>query len=486
MRKWLLATTLLSTLSVPTVAAADPISMAIASTASSVLAAGGVAAATFTAFGLSLTGWGAVFAQFAIRAALGYALNALTPKPGSISRGYTVNSIGSALSHAVIYGEVKVGGAVFYQTTTSSNRYLHRCIAFAGHEIDSYTALYLNDEEVTIDGSGNVTAPAQYSGRVRIKLLTGTATQAADSDLVSEVTEWTTAHQAKGIAYAYVRYDGNGGSAAFPNGLPTLTAKIKGRKVYDPRTTSTSWSDNPVLCLRDYVLASFGLKADSTEVDDDYLSDQADICDQSVGGAKRYTCNGAFTRDTEPQAIVGAILSSMGGLFWYAQGAWGMKPASYVAPSVSFDESDLRGEINIATRNSRRSNFNTVRGIYRGEETSWQETDFTEVTNASYVTEDGGDTNYLDMNLTFTDTDVMAQRIATIALKRNRKQITVSAPFSLKALQVGIGDTVYFSNARAGWASKVFEVNDWRFALDDKQTPIIYLMLREIDSSVFS
>lgn len=486
MKKWLLTTTLLSTLAVPTVAKADPISMAIASTASSVLAAGGVAGASFTAFGLTLTGWGAVFAQFAIRAALGYALNALTPKPGSISRGYTVNSIGSALSHAVIYGHVKVGGAVFYQTTTASNRYLHRCIAFAGHEIDSYTAFYLNDDEVTLDGSGNVIAPAQYSGRVRIKSHTGTATQPADSDLVSEVTEWTTAHQAKGVAYAYVRYDGNGGSAAFPNGTPTLTAKIKGRKVYDPRTGLTAWSDSPVLCLRDYVLGPFGLRANSTEVDDSYLSGQADVCDEIVSGAKRYACNGAFTRDTEPQAVVGAILSSMGGMFWYAQGVWGMKPAAYSAPSVYFDESDLRGEFDIATRNSRRSNFNAVRGIYRGEETSWQETDFTEVSNASYLAEDGGEVNYLDMNLTFTDTDVMAQRIATIALKRNRKQITVSAPFSIKAMQVGIGDTVYFSNARAGWVNKVFEVNDWRFSLDDKQAPIINLMLREIDSGVFS
>ena len=187
-------------------------------------------------------------------------MRTLTPKPGSISRGYTVNSIGPALSHAVIYGEVKVGGAVFYQTTTSSDRYLHRCIAFAGHEVDSYTAFYLNDEEVTLDGGGNVTAPAQYSGYVRIKSHVGTTTQAADSDLVSEVTEWTTAHQAKGVAYAYVRYDGNGGSTAFPNGLPTLTAKVKGRKVYDPRDASTAWSDNPVLCLRDYVLSSFAIQ----------------------------------------------------------------------------------------------------------------------------------------------------------------------------------------------------------------------------------
>lgn len=483
----LLCTTALCVL--PTIAAADPISAAVAATASVVFGAGGVAATTFTAFGLSLTGAGAVFAHFAIRAALGYALNALTPKPtrGTAGRTYNVNTLGSALPHAVIYGETKVGGAVFYQTTTSSNRYLHRCIAFAGHEIDSFQAFYLNDEEVTLDGSGNVTAPAQYSGKVRIKSFVGTATQAASTDLVAEVTEWTTAHQAKGIAYAYVRYDGNTASSAFPNGQPpTLTARIRGKKVYDPRTTTTAWSDNPALCIRDYLTSDYGLAESASEINDDFFETAADICDEDVSGASRYTCNGAFTLDNTPESIIGGLISSMAGMFWYAQGQWGCRAAKYTAPTISFDEDDLLGEINIATRNSRRGNFNAVQGIYRGSETNYQESDFTSVTNASYVTEDGGYEVAQDMQLLFTDTDVMAQRIATIALKRNRKQITVTAPFTLRAMEVGIGDTIQLTNDRAGWTDKVFEVNDWRFSLSSGMVPQVQMLLREIDSSVFT
>ena len=486
MRRWLLATTLLSTLAVPSVASADPISMAIASTASSIFAAGGVAGMSLTLFGTTLaTGWGAAFAQFAIRAALGYALQSLskTGQRGSAGRGYTVNAIGSALPHQVIYGETRIGGGVFYQTTTgTANRYMHRCIAFAGHEIDSFTTFYLNDEALTLDGSGNVTAPAQYVGYVRILSHLGTTTQTADATLVSEVTEWTTNHRARGVAYAYVRYDYN--ATAFPNGIPTLTAKIKGKKVYDPRDGTTAWIDNPALIIRDYVTSDYGLN--DSAINDTVLEEAADVCDEVVSSAKRYTCNGAFLLDAEPESVVQALVASMGGLFWFAQGKWGAKAAKYEAPTLTFDQDDLLSGISIATRNSRRDNFNTVRGIYRGEETNWQESDFTEVTNATYVTEDGGTETPAEIPLLFTDTDVMAQRIATIALKRNRKQVTITAGFGTKALQVGIGDTIKFTNTRMGWTEKVFEVNDWRFAMPQGGEIQVQMLLREIDSGVFT
>ena len=94
------------------------LAIAAAATASSLIGAGGIASASFSAFGLSLTGFAAVGAQFAVRAALGYALNALsssTTRGGATSRGYqNVNQLGVALPHQVIYGETRIGGSVFY------------------------------------------------------------------------------------------------------------------------------------------------------------------------------------------------------------------------------------------------------------------------------------------------------------------------------------------------------------------------------------
>ena len=111
---------------------------------------------------------GAFSAAFVYTAGLGIAMAALAPKPPSLSgfgggssksnRGYQVTATGSALDHQVIYGKMKTGGArIFDGTTGTDNVQLHRVLAFAGHEIESFHQIYINDELATINSSGNVT-----------------------------------------------------------------------------------------------------------------------------------------------------------------------------------------------------------------------------------------------------------------------------------------------------------------------------------------
>ena len=138
--------------------------VAAVSTAVSVGAAA-IAGTAFTFIGLS--GFAAIASSFLVSTAMGAALNALAPKPptASATRGYSIaGESGAAIDHQIIYGETKVGGVRVYDTTTggSTNKFLHRILVFAGHEIDSYVKIYVNDDEVTINGSNDVTAPSQY------------------------------------------------------------------------------------------------------------------------------------------------------------------------------------------------------------------------------------------------------------------------------------------------------------------------------------
>lgn len=487
MKRLLLATCSVLALSA-TPALADPISLAVAaiSTASSVISAGGIAAATFSAFGMSLTGLAAVGAQFAVRAALGYALNALsssTTRGQAASRGYQgVNQLGPALPHQVIYGETRIGGAVFYQTLSSSDQHLHRLIAFAGHEIDSYQAIYVNDEQVTLDGSGNVTSPSKWSGKIRIKQYLGTDDQTADTDLTTEVSEWTSDHRARGIAYLYIRFNG---ASNFPSGVPVVTAKIRGKKIYDPRTATTAWSDNPALCIRDYLLSDYGLGERTSDINDTLFEAAADDCDTIVAGAKQYTCNGSFLLDGDPEDIIRNMLSSMGGIFWNYAGDWAILAAKYRSPTLSLSEDDMRSELQIATRHSRRDNFNAVRGQYKGSETNYQPDDYTEVTSGLFLQEDGGIRAATELNLIFTDTLIQAQRIARTFLRRNRNQITVSGAFGLRAIDVKVGDNVSLSVNHLGWTNKVFEVVDWRLGMKDLDIQV-NMILREMSEDVFT
>lgn len=432
--------------------------------------------------------------SFLVHAGLGIAMSALAPKPKDISnfggksnRGYNVTQTGSALDHQIIYGKMKTAGVrVFDGTTGTDNVQLHRVLAFAGHEIESFEQIYINDEVATIDGSGNVTSPSRYSGLVTIKEHLGTSTQAADSDLVSNVSGWTGNHRLRGIAYLYVKltYD----TDAFPNGVPEVSAVIKGKKVYDPRTSTTAWSDNPALCVRDYLTTTgYGLGEAVANINDTAFTTAANICDETStdAGTTRYTANGAFTTGTTPQDLLEGLITSMGATLWYTQGAWNVKAAKWTAPVLDLNEDDLRSGISLATRHSRRDNFNTVNGTFRGDESNWQVTDFPPVTNAAFVTADGGLESTLDMDLPFTDNSIESRRIARIMLERNRQQLQFQASFGLRAFQVQTGDNVRITNTRLGWTNKEFEVVSWTFGLQNEYDLQVEMTLKEISSSVF-
>jgi hypothetical protein len=440
--------------------------------------------------GLGLAG------HFLVTTAMGAALNALAPKPKapnlSASQGYQISGTsGAALDHQIIYGEARVGGARIYDASTGgNNEFLHRIMAFAGHEIDSYQAIYLNDEVVTLDGNGNVTSPSRYNGFVRIKTYLGTDAQTANTNLVSETStltdgRWTNNHRLRGIAYIYVRFKYN--ADAFPNGVPSVSAKIRGKKVYDPRTTTTAWSNNPALCIRDYLTAPYGLEQPANRIDDTLVTTAANICDQVVDGEKRYTCNGAFTTGQEPAQILTDLLTSMGGLLWYGQGKWRMRAAAYTAPVLTLDEDDLRSSVSVSTRHSRRDNFNSVKGTFAGDETDWQPADYPEVDDGgAYLATDNNVPNVLDFPLPFTSSNKTAQRIARIALRRNREQLTVSASFGLRAFKVQVGDNIALTSTRFGWAEKPFEVLSWTFGLVEGSDIQVQMTLREISSAVFT
>jgi len=460
-------------------------------------AAGIIAGAAFSAFGVGTTvlGLGA-FGSFLALSAVGLALNALAPKPRfpQSERGYAVTQFGPALDQQVIYGETRIAGArVFDGATGSNNKFLHRAIVFAGHEVEEFSEVYLNDYKLTVDlATGAVTSAnngvettTRYNNRVRIIARNGTDNQTAIPEMIDEIPEWTSAHRLRGLAYLYIRLEFD--ADVFPNGVPEITATIKGKKVFDPRTSTTAWSANPALCIRDYLTNSrYGMGSTAGEIDDVLVAQAANVCEQTVESENRYTMNGAFTTDAAPADVLQNMLTSMGGLLWHAQGAWRMKPAYYTAPVLALGLDDLRGGLQIQTRAARRDNFNTVRGTFRGAESDWQVTDYKPVSDPAFVTADGGFDAAIDLDLPFTSSHLTAQRIARIALQQQREQVTVSGRFGLRAFQVQVGDNVTITNPRLGWTNKEFEVVTWTFTLTEDLALEVIMTLRETSEAVFT
>ena len=442
---------------------------------------------------------GALFAAYAVgylavTAVTSIIMKALMPSAQSAagSRGYTVNSQGSAQDHQIIYGEVRVGGPIIYdEATGADNKFFHRIVAVAGHEVDSFVTFYANDEALTVDGSGNVTAPANYVGYMRILTGSGADNQLANATLLSESAHWTNSCTLSGIAYIYARFEYN--QDAYPNGIPSITAVVRGKKLYDPRNGATEWSSNPALCIRDYLKSSYGLSEADSKIDDAAIISAANICDQTVTNdatastptSTRYTCNGSFTTQVTPYDTFSNLVSAMGGKIWYGQGKWRIKPAYWTAPVMDINNDDFRSGVGVSTRHSRRDNFNTLSGTFRGSESDWQITDYPSVTNATFLAADNGEESVADVPLTFTAFSLEASRLGLIALEANRQQLTVSASFGLRTLELEIGDNVRITNTRFGWDNKEFEVQSWSFGLTDALDLQVDMVLRETAETIY-
>ena len=143
----------------------------------------------------------------------------------------------------VIYGTVRVGGLIAHAESTENDKFLHLIIVLASHEINAISKVYFDGEELTISTNA-VTAPARYNGKAKVYTHLGTDGQAADANLVAESSSWSNAHKLSGIAYLYVRleYDQD----AFANGIPEITALVQGKKVFDPRDSSTSFKSKTI------------------------------------------------------------------------------------------------------------------------------------------------------------------------------------------------------------------------------------------------
>lgn len=200
----------------------------------------------------------------------------------------------------VVYGEAMVSGPMVYAHVTGTDKeYLHLVIALAGHEVTGFGSMYFDDEIVgTLDGSGNVTS-GTFSGLARVQFVTGTTSQSAFSDLVTDSGgKWTSAHQGKGVAalYARLKWDQD----KYPGGIPQVRVLVRGKACYDPRTASSAYTMNPALVLRDYLTSSLGLGCDSAEIDDTALATAADVCDEWVAldGGVSITVTADHTAET--------------------------------------------------------------------------------------------------------------------------------------------------------------------------------------------
>ncbi|QBQ72763.1 putative tail fiber protein [Roseobacter phage CRP-6] len=431
-------------------------------------------------------------------------LSALSPKPdfGSIgSGGLLINSKGATEPAQVVYGQVRKGGTVtFVESTGDNNKILHQIVVLAAHEVEEIGDIYLNDEIATMSNEDVTSAP--FNGYVKIYKHRGNQTSINDafanstSTLANTIVSETSADNdfvGKGLAYLYCRFTYD--QDAFVNGLPVVTAVIKGKKV--TKTVSgvdqtPVYSNNAAWVIKDYLTSNYGMNDDDINIDYTTFEAAADVCDQTdilSDGTAQYTINGVINLNQPLRTVLEQMMTSCGGTLFWGAGMWKLYAGEFTTPTKTFTLDDLRSGVSLDTRVSSRDNFNKVTGTFIDKDQDWISADYPAVTSATFLTEDDDVETPLDLALPYTTNSFAAQRLAKQMLFRSREQISLSADFGLEALDVEVGDFVKFRNERYGWGAgneKTFEVIGWRLNPDPENLDLrVNLTLRESSQAAF-
>ena len=429
-------------------------------------------------------------------------ITALTPKPDqnpNNSNGLQVNSKNALAPMQFVYGKVRKGGIITFQEVTGgNNKILHQIISLAGHEIDSVEDVYFNDSIIQMS-NGGVTS-AIWDNKIKVYIHDGSQTSATDAFANSTETLATTLHAettvtsdfiGKGIAYIYCRFEYD--STVFSNGLPQVTAVVKGKKVVttiNGVAQTPTWTDNAAWIIRDFIASDYGLEDSS--IDYATFEEAASVSEDTTvlsDSSKQYTINGVVQASQNSGTVLQEMMTSLGGTLFWGAGAWRLFAGAFVAPTKILTLDDLRSGISLDTKMSMANNFNAVRGTFIDRDEGYVSADYPQINSSAFLAEDNGIESILDLALPYTTNPIAAQRLAKQMLFRNREQLTLSAEFGLNALNIEVGDFIKFRNDRYGWTTgneKTFEVTDWKLSPNVEEGDLrVSMTLRESSSSAY-
>jgi len=431
-------------------------------------------------------------------------------RPNDDQRGVLVNKESNIEQIPVIYGERRVGGVrVFVSTdgTTSTgaytwksgydadteayaefensptNEYLYIALVLAEGEVESITDLIIDDVPIT---------DSKFSGLIDYDVYLGSDAQTMPTTaLLRGVNEfWTADHRLRGVAFLGLRFKWD--EEAFA-GVPDVTALVKGRKLYDPRTATTAWSDNPALCIRDYLTNTrYGKGLATSAVDDTAIGVAATACDESVteysGGVtgKLFTCNTVLDTSKTLFDNLNILLLGCRGFLPYSQGEYRLKIDGSGSSQFAFTTDHIIGGISIQGE-SKSDKYNRVTVKFPNPDANWQPdtaiwppAGSTEET--AYLAADGGVLLQEEIELDTITNYYQARDLARVLLLRSRNGITCAIKVTSEALQLEIADVITVTHPTPDWTAKPFQVMGLQ--LNDDGTVDIALL--EYDSTIYT
>lgn len=445
---------------------------------------------------VGLVGTAATIASAALSVAIGlglsFAAQALMPKPKTgVKGGARLNlQVATDAPRDVILGEAATGGQlVFWHVYGNSNKHLRLLIALASHPIEGVTEILIDGEAVTWNPTtGEV---SEYPG-MTITLYDGTQV-AADAGVVANSDgRWTTNEVGAGVAYVsiYAEYK----AKTYPKGIPSFLFRVKGAKLFDPRTSSTAYTNNAAVITYNLLrgisyngLHLIGLRAPVEGIADDDAQAAMNACDEDVplkagGTEKRYRCGLIVNCDMTNRSVIEAVLAAMGGRLIHAGGVYRIQAGVAQTSVAHISDDDLISDEQLVTvpKFSRSELVNAIFGSFADPAIQHKMQPLPPRTSSSDEAADGGIRLARTVDLAGVFSGPQGQRLMEIERRRARRMLTVQGVFRARWSVLEVGDWVTFTSPRRGYVAKQFEVIKTLTRVD--QT--VDLTLRETDAAI--
>ncbi|MEY5101222.1 MAG: hypothetical protein RJA36_3941, partial [Pseudomonadota bacterium] len=333
----------------------------------------------------------------------------------------------------------------------------------------------------------------------RIRTYLGTDAQNVGADLAAEYPGNLTATDAfAGIALAVV--DLVYSEDAFPQGIPNITATMRGAKCLDPRDASTAWTENPALHAYHYAMWVHGWRVPVDEIREQDVIDAADICDTSTVFTlgvddvtlPRYRCGIVISSAADPRQSMGDIMETMAGRWGWAGGTLRMRCGAMAAPLWALDSSWLAQQVGaggqasagpvVSIRNgvAREEKINHVAGTCIDPDQRYQALPYPAVRDDVLIAADGAEYR-LEAVMPGVNHIAHAQHLASIVIREGQAPLRMDITSNLSAYPLELFDVGTVTLARYGMTAKTMEVIGWRWRPADG----VQLRLAEITDAIF-
>lgn len=369
------------------------------------------------------------------------------------------------------YGRVKTSGPWVFAESYQGNFY--KVLALGVGPFDAIEELWVDDAQVTVDGSGDVDG-GELDGKARILTRLGAATETYYSELSSIFPEWTSSHRGDLVAslfatqYAVASEDY---LSSFPNGIQTSYRVVaRTSKCLPFGGGAPVWRDDAASVIYDYMRSSDGMRLPASVMDTaealtgwTAAKNRATTGSPLAGGGTedRYRLWGSYRLDERPADVLSRMLAACDGrLKPTSDGGLTLDIGVWAEPTVTLDANTIVGFTDLSRGRDVLNTANVIRATYLEPDSDYQTADADPWVDAADVSERGEIAQ--DVALIMCPSHSQARRLMKLQAYRANPNWIGTFECNLKALAAIDQRFVRVTYPLFG-IDEVMEVQDIRF-----------------------